>query len=103
MEEGEFSQDRWQGSLDLIQALFLEDLDGDGDLDGLAVGGDVAVVWLNDGQAAFTTGPRIDFEPQHALAVGDLNNDGSPDVFAGSVNHGISIWLNDGQGGFSPK
>jgi hypothetical protein len=100
---GEFVQARWQGRLDLIRALFLSDLDGDGDLDVLAVGGDVAVVWLNDGQANFSTGARIRFEPQHALAVGDLNQDGYPDIFAGSVNHGILIWLNDGQAGFARK
>jgi hypothetical protein len=100
---GEFVQARWQGRLDLIRALFLADLDGDGDLDVLAVGGDVAVVWLNDGQANFSTGVRMRFEPQHALAVGDLNQDGYPDIFAGSVNHGILIWLNDGQAGFTRK
>jgi hypothetical protein len=100
---GEFVQARWQGRLNVVRALFLFDLDGDGDLDILGVGGDMAVVWLNDGQANFSTGARIKFKPQHALAVGDLNNDGAPDIFAGSVNHGILIWLNDGQAGFARK
>jgi hypothetical protein len=38
-----------------------------------------------------------------ALAIDDLHQDGYPDVFAGSVNHSILIWLNDGQAGFARK
>jgi hypothetical protein len=84
-------------------AVALGDLDDDGDLNVLAVSGDVAVVWLNDGQANFSTGVRIRFEPQHALAVSDLNQDGYRDIFAGSVNQDILIWLNDGQAGFAQE
>jgi hypothetical protein len=83
--------------------LFLTDFDGDGDLDVLAVGGKRAVIWKNDGLAQFAAGPQFAFELQHALAVGDLNGNSFPDIFAGSVNHGILVWLNDGQGKFSNK
>jgi hypothetical protein len=89
------------GSSALTRALYLTDFNGDRNLDALAVGTDQAVIWLNDGLAQLSAGSRFSFTPQHALAAGDLNGDGFADVFAGSVNHGILVWLNDGQGKFT--
>jgi hypothetical protein len=102
-EEGSFILAASIGDRSATRALFLADFDGDGDLDVLVVGGRSGQVWFNDGLAEFTRGPRFDFEAHHALAVGDLDGDGSPDIFAGSVNHGILVWLNDGQGSFSQR
>ena len=82
------------------RSMELADLDGDGDLDALVVYKDDALIWLNDGAARFTVGQQFTFKAQHALALGDLNGDGRVDVFAGSVDHGILIWFNDGSGKF---
>jgi hypothetical protein len=99
--EGAFHLSERLGDRSSTRALSLVDFDGNGSLDVLAVGKEQAITWMNDGLAAFTRGSRFSFEAQHALAAGDLNGDGYPDIFAGSVNHGILAWLNDGQGSFS--
>jgi hypothetical protein len=99
------------GGAELTRSVALADLDGDGDLDALLVYGhsgfgqllydDSARVWFNDGSAGFVEGQRLTFKPQHSLALGDLDGDGHVDVFAGSLNHGILVWLNDGSGEFN--
>ena len=72
------------------------DMDGDGDLDVVLVSmtndwyspEHASVVWLeNDGQQNFKTW-QIDNQPIHlvTVAVGDLNQDGLPDIAAGSLN-----------------
>jgi hypothetical protein len=88
------------GGNERTRSVELADLDGDGDLDAFVVYQVNARVWLNDSSAGFTAGQRFTFKWQHALALGDLNGDGHVDVFAGSVNHGILVWLNNGSGEF---
>lgn len=72
------------------------DIDGDGDLDVVLVSmtndwyapEHASLVWLeNDGQQNFTTW-QIDNQPIHlvTVAVGDLNQDGQPDIAAGALN-----------------
>lgn len=101
--EGEFLLNSQFGDSSQTRDLYLVDFNGDGKLDVLAVGHNRARIWKNDGLAQFTSGPQFSFKPQHALAVGDLNGDGFLDIFAGSVNHGILVWLNDSQGKFTKK
>jgi hypothetical protein len=89
-------------------AVFLSDLDGDGDLDALT-GHQVAsrfawwrqgLVWWNDGSGRFTQGEQhIRFRPNAALAVGDANRDGMPDIISGALDE-VTVWLNDGNGRF---
>ncbi len=71
----------------------LADIDEDGDLDALMVNeGQTDQVWENDGTGLFTVstvailGTVIQ---SSALAVGDLDGDGDPDLILGSYNYDV--------------
>ncbi len=74
----------------------LVDIDGDRDLDLLAIhsAGDMTMIFLNNGKGVFSdsgqTIPRAT-----SLEVGDVDGDGDMDLLAGN------LYLNDGQGNFS--
>lgn len=86
---------------DQIRAVILSDLDGDGDLDALIAGLKQAVVWRNDGQAAFTrSSQRFRYSQRHGLAIGDFNSDGWPDIFAAEYSSDYRVWINRGNGIF---
>ncbi len=102
------------GSADSLSAA-LADLDEDGDLDAFvgntgapdgegadpAVGGESLTVWLNDGQGRFSdSGQRLGDADSMVVALGDLDGDGDPDAFVGSLQ-ADEIWWNDGHGHFS--
>jgi len=77
------------------------DLDGDGDLDALIAGKRQATIWWNDGQGSFSrSNQRFRYSDRHALAVGDFNGDGYPDIFAGAYSAAHSVWFNQGDGTF---
>ncbi len=93
-------------------ALAVGDVDGDGDMD-IAVGnwGEQNAVYLNDGLANFEyytdtvdcASPRVwCFGPGDdrttALALGDMNGDGSLDLVAGNYGEQNHVHLNDGTG-----
>jgi hypothetical protein len=86
----------------------LGDLDGDGDLDALTTNyfAGVNALWWNDGNGFFNAGGQSPGERNGAVSVGDLDNDGDLDVVFGSVitlhGNALKIWLNDGEGSFSP-
>jgi hypothetical protein len=83
------------------QAIFLSDLDDDGDLDALVAGAKEATLWWNDGQAAFSqSGRRFRYNNRHGLAVADFNGDGRPDIFAAEYDTHFRVWLNQGDGTF---
>ena len=106
----------------------LADLNGDGspDLFGAACCGGAVVspeteqrplysndeVWFNNGKGGFSnSGQLLDDTGSNAVALGDLNGDGSIDAFVvkGQTAHQTSssfknpnfVWLNDGSGQFT--
>ena len=81
--------------------VFLNDLDGDGDLDALIGGARQAVAWRNDGSGNFTPmGPPLRYPEHYGLALGDFNADGRADVFAGGGGEEYQVWVNQGDGRF---
>lgn len=98
---GEFAAAEAAFGSDPVRVVFLEDLDGDGDLDALIGGKRQASAWLNDGQGSFKrTSQRFSYSERHALAVGDFNDDRYPDIFAGAYSENYRVWLNRGNGTF---
>ncbi|HSM55496.1 MAG TPA: VCBS repeat-containing protein [Candidatus Sulfomarinibacteraceae bacterium] len=103
-EEGTFEPAAQLLRLGTATALFLVDLDGDGDLDALIGSRRQATIWWNDGQGAFTaSGQRFHYTRKHGLAVGDFDGDGRPDIFAGRYTDGYRVWFNQGDGAFSQR
>jgi hypothetical protein len=99
--EGTFAPSGQEISGSQLRAVFLSDLDGDGDLDGFIAGLRQAAVWWNDGEGTFTrSGQRFRYSKRHGLAIGDFNGDGWPDVFAAEYSKNYRVWLNQGDGTF---
>jgi len=100
-QEGTFALSGQEVSGSQTRAVFLSDLDGDGDLDALIAGRRQAAIWWNDGQAAFTrSSQRFRYSKRHGLAVGDFNGDGRPDIFAAAYSSDSRVWFNQGDGTF---
>jgi hypothetical protein len=58
---------------------------------------------LGDGSGGFTLSPSSPIAPGHAIAAGDVNLDGKPDLLvADAPAHTVAIFLGDGSGGFTP-
>jgi hypothetical protein len=85
----------------------LGDLDGDADLDAvIATYNQTESVWINNGIGGFSPNPA---QPtfgsgySYAVALGDIDSDGDLDaVFANYIGQAEHVWVNDGQGVFSP-
>jgi hypothetical protein len=84
--------------------LVVADFNGDGNLDlayGNGVGNNVSVA-LGNGNGTFQA--PVAYSAGHgplSLALGDVNNDGKPDLVAGTVK-GVVVFLGNGDGTFKP-
>ncbi|MAF65973.1 MAG: hypothetical protein CMJ84_10005 [Planctomycetes bacterium] len=81
------------------------DIDGDGDVDVL-VGtsiGEPNSLWLNDGRGHFTRGDEAlsGTTGSNGFYVGDLDGDGTMDLFETYYSGSDRVWLNDGAGHFT--
>jgi len=85
----------------------LIDINGDGHLDLVATARLVKPalhMWLNDGKGNFTPlNPSWTDVGYSALAAGDINGDGLPDIVCASHFGGVQTLLGDGRGNFTEK
>jgi len=92
----------------------LEDLDGDGDVDAVLYGNDTIWTMANDGTGNLSAwqGPYTAANGIADVEIGDLDGDGTPDLFVALLGPGIGpfnpstpatdeVWLGQGNGGFA--
>ena len=104
---GVFIYDQTYGSSESWFGVYLEDVDADDDLDIIVAAfysGSGCEIWKNNGLGSFTMsqGNIASSFGMEELAIGDVNGDGTPDIFAPAYSGGHSeVWLNDGTGNFT--
>jgi len=81
------------------------DIDKDGKLDLVTA----SSVLTDDGSGSFTNATLLPggtqnncSPPNQSVAVGDLNNDGNPDIVVADCSTDVTVFLADGRGGFLP-
>ena len=95
-----------------VRCVQLEDLDGDGDLDLLAIGhrSEDILAFLGDGEGGFERASRQRLAPwkngfvfPQSLIAADLNDDDRTDVVGISIGaRSVHIGIGEGDGGFEP-
>lgn len=86
-----------------IAALAAADVDRDSDVDLVTGGGASLVLWRNDGAGTFAPVPEALGGAGHvaavsALALGDLDRDGNPDLVVGQQREPLAAWLGEPSG-----
>jgi len=88
--------------------IVLTDFDTDGDFDALVANGFRSqgsfptVLLTNDGTGQFSdSGQQLNPTRGADFVVGDLDGDGTPDVFVANMDQPDEVWLNDGSGHFT--
>ena len=83
------------------KAVFLADLDGDGDMDALLARLWGAEIWWNDGKGEFRRlGMGFEYREDTGVVVADFDGDGDQDIFIGRNEDDYQVWWNDGKGVF---
>jgi hypothetical protein len=81
------------------KAVFLADLDDDGDLDALLARLWGTEIWWNDN--GFRRAElRFEYREDTGVAVADFDGDGDQDIFTGRNEEDYQVWWNEGQGVF---
>jgi hypothetical protein len=76
------------------------DVNGDGKLDVVVVGGDKAIVLRGLGDGHFASGASYPVGPNPGVTLGDVNGDGKLDLLVPNAGV-VSVWLGTGAGEFS--
>lgn len=97
-----FSSGQNNLSLTSPEGAVLADLDADGDLDAVVVGGYGAKIFLNDGDGIFSESNQELSEDDEGVDAADIDGDGDIDLVIAPWIGSVKIFLNDGAGHFAP-